>query len=75
MRWRNKYFEGEEMIISLGIIWWAFAWLLYETHWLTIRLPYGEGALIRLTRVMIAILVGASLIAPEDKDEWLEVKE
>ena len=64
------------MIISLGIIWWAFTWLLYETNWLTIRLPYGKSTIIaRLIGVMIAIVVGVSLIAPEDKDEWLEVKE
>ena len=44
------------MIFGIAIIIIAFYWLMYETKWLTVRLPYGR-LLINITQ-LVAIAVG-----------------
>jgi hypothetical protein len=46
----------------------GFLWLMYETKFLTIRLPRYTPALARLIGTMVAIVVGVSLIPELDKE-------
>ena len=55
------------MIYSIITIGLAFCWLLYETKFLTIRLPYGRNLLMELVRGAIAIYIGISLIPSESE--------
>jgi hypothetical protein len=53
------------MTWSIVVISAALLWLMYETHWMTIRLYSGRNVLMRLIQTMIAIYVGVNLFPSE----------
>ncbi len=54
------------MIIILVAILISFLWFLWETNWLTARLPYGkpeeELNIVQIVNIMIAVVIAINLM-------------